>query len=71
MLKDRVKLTSKLSNGDQVRIKVDFDGNEVLFYKNGVLEGRILSDLSLADVELYPCVNLSQGTVVTLLNEYL
>jgi hypothetical protein len=67
--KDRIKLSQKLQTGDKVKIKVNFNTNEVLFYKNDVLEGTINSDTKLEENTLYPCANLSQGTVVTLLNE--
>jgi len=65
----KISLDRKLQANERVRIRVDFDLNEVYFYRDGKLEGTIRADSFLEDGKLFPCINLSYGTTVTFIND--
>jgi len=68
--KDKILLSEKIGVGDRIKVKIDFNFNEVHFYRNGILQGTLHSNNPLCEGQLYPCVNLSHKTMVTFITEY-
>jgi len=61
-------VAQRIEAGDRIRVKVDLASNSIVYYRNGSLVGSLRVDRCLVDVELYPCLNLSQGSSVVLLD---
>lgn len=61
-------ISHRIDPGDRIRVKVDIPNNSITYYRNGVVVGTLKSEKPLADVALYPCVNLSQGSSLTLVS---
>jgi len=67
--KDRLSVPHKLVPGDRVKVRIDFRENDVYYYRNGKLEGMLHAEVPLEEGKLYPCINISYGSVVTFVNE--
>jgi len=61
-------VAQRIEAGDRIRVKLDLLTNSIVYYRNGALLGSLRAERSLAEVELYPCLNLSQGSSVVLLD---
>eukprot|EP01116_Phalansterium_solitarium_P009429 TRINITY_DN23555_c0_g1_i1.p1 TRINITY_DN23555_c0_g1~~TRINITY_DN23555_c0_g1_i1.p1 ORF type:complete len:341 (+),score=99.58 TRINITY_DN23555_c0_g1_i1:138-1160(+) len=61
-------IAHRIEVGDRIRVKVDLPNNAISYFRNGALVGTLRSERSLSDVDLYPCVNLSQGSSLSLLH---
>lgn len=61
-------ISHRIDVGDRIRVKLDLATNSIAYYRNGLHVGTLRSEKPLADIDLYPCVNLSQGSSLTLVN---
>jgi len=58
------------SPGDLIDIKVDFDTNRIYFFHNEKLQGYIAPTQNiLLEGKIFPCVDMSAGTSITLRND--
>ncbi len=55
--------------GDMIDVKIDFDINIIFYFNNDVLQGVVACTKNkLPEGQIWPCVNLSHGSEVTLRN---
>jgi hypothetical protein len=68
--KDKLTVPNKIVAGDRIKIRVNFSTHEVSFYRNGILEGTLLSEVPMEEGKLFPCANLSYGSIVSFTSEF-
>jgi hypothetical protein len=58
------------SPGDIIDVKIDFDTNRVYYFHNEKLQGYIAPTQNiLVENKIFPCVDMSAGTAITLRND--
>jgi len=67
-MNETVQLQKKIEVGDKIKVKVDFDNNSINYYRNGTLEGTVISRVNIEEGTLYPALNLSYDSTVSLVN---
>jgi len=69
--KEKIALNKKIEGGDRIKVKVDFKAGDIYYYRNGSLEGILHAEVPLKESRLFPCVNVSHGTVISFVNDSL
>lgn len=60
----------QITQGSNIDVKVDFSTKQVSYWLNNRYQGTLTcSKFSFAEGQLFPCVNLSSGTVLSLRND--
>eukprot|EP01117_Protostelium_nocturnum_P007256 TRINITY_DN2595_c0_g1_i1.p1 TRINITY_DN2595_c0_g1~~TRINITY_DN2595_c0_g1_i1.p1 ORF type:complete len:319 (-),score=82.87 TRINITY_DN2595_c0_g1_i1:55-1011(-) len=65
---DKVNIENKLALGDRIKVRICFDTSTIYYYRNGTLEGELVSPVAFEEDKIFPTANLSFNSEVALID---